>query len=245
VRQSKGQLRSEMDQLCRQKRSNDRLFTALARPGLGEQILQRLRNGETAGDISKTLAAMDHGSGSEIDSWKEHQDQEQDHETVLATTWTDVSEDRNLVQHLLALYFCWEYPTFASFSKEHFLQDLQDGTPRFCSPLLVNALLALGCRFTREPTHGETPELGDDFFDECQRLLRLEDDHHKLTTVQALGIMAIREASCGRSSNSSHYSGQSMRLAIEMGLHQEQAELDDDELAVRAATFWGSFALDQ
>ena len=57
--------------------------------------------------------------------------------------------------------------------------------------------------------------------------------------------MSIREASCGRDSESWYYAGQSIRLAVEMGLHRIQDGLDEDELAVQAATFWGAFALDQ
>ncbi|TDZ75017.1 Conidial development protein fluffy [Colletotrichum trifolii] len=162
--------------------------------------------------------------------------------------WTNITEDGALVQHLLALYFCWEYPTFASLSKEHFLRDFQNGIHRFCSPILVNALLALGCRFSSKSSTRANPNdpysSGDHFFKEAQRLFYLEDEHHNLTTIQALGIMSIREASCGRDSESWYYAGQSIRLAIEMGLHQLQDEGDDDEFAVQAATFWGAFALD-
>ncbi|KAL2758317.1 hypothetical protein ACRALDRAFT_1061517 [Sodiomyces alcalophilus JCM 7366] len=170
--------------------------------------------------------------------------------TTTPTTWTSITTDAFLVQHLLALYFCWEYPAFASLSKEHFLQDFQEGRPRFCSSMLVNALLALGCRFSTKPSTRTDPNdpytSGDPFFKECQNLLYLEEDHHSLTTIQALGIMSIREASCGRDAESWHYAGQSIRLAIEMGLHQVQTDgtADEDELAVRAATFWGAFALD-
>ena len=165
-------------------------------------------------------------------------------------TWTNITGDGALVQHLLALYFCWEYPTFASLSKEHFLKDFMDGRPRFCSSLLVNALLALGCRFSNQPSTRANPNdpytSGDHFFKECQRLFYQEQDHHTLTTIQALGIMSIREASCGRDSESWYYAGQSIRLAIEMGLHQLEGDgNNDDESAVQAATFWGAFALDQ
>ena len=163
--------------------------------------------------------------------------------------WTAITNDNNLVQHLLALYFCWEYPTFASLSKEHFLSDFRDGRQRYCSPILVNALLALGCRFSTRPMTRENPNdpytSGDHFFKESQRLFAQETDHHILTTIQALGIMSIREASCGRDSESWYYAGQSIRLAVEMGLHRIQDGLDEDELAVQAATFWGAFALDQ
>lgn len=163
-------------------------------------------------------------------------------------SWTSITSDINLVQHLLALYFCWEYPTFASLSKEHFLRDFQDGRHRYCSPILVNALLALGCRFSTQPATRANPNdpysSGDHFFKESQRLFYLETDHHSLPTIQALGIMSIREASCGRDSESWYYAGQSIRLAVEMGLHRVHDEGDEDELAVQAATFWGAFALD-
>lgn len=168
----------------------------------------------------------------------------------LTTTWTEVSSDGILVQHLLALYFCWEYPTFASLSKEHFLKDFHSGRPRYCSPILVNALLALGCRFSTQPSTRANPtdpySSGDHFFKESLRLFFLEDNHHSLTTIQALGIMSIREASCGRDSESWYYAGQSIRLAVEMGLHRVSDDSgDSDEVAVQAATFWGAFALDQ
>ena len=168
---------------------------------------------------------------------------------VPAGAWTGITADSSLVQHLLALYFCWEYPTFASLSKEHFLKDFQEGRPRYCSPILVNALLALGCRFSSQPNTRANPDdpytSGDHFFKECQRLFCLEENHHTLTTIQALGIMSIREASCGRDSESWYYAGQSIRLAIEMGLHRIGDTGDDDEIAVQSATFWGAFALDQ
>lgn len=168
----------------------------------------------------------------------------------LPTTWTEVSSDGGLVQHLLALYFCWEYPTFASLSKEHFLKDFHSGRPRYCSSILINALLALGCRFSTQPSTRANPDdpysSGDHFFKEALRLFFLEDNHHSLTTIQALGIMSIREASCGRDSESWYYAGQSIRLAVEMGLHRVSNDSgDSDEVAVQAATFWGAFALDQ
>ncbi|PKS12392.1 hypothetical protein jhhlp_000596 [Lomentospora prolificans] len=167
---------------------------------------------------------------------------------IPAVEWTTITADVNLVQHLLALYFCWEYPTFASLSKEHFLKDFKDGTRRFCSPILVNALLALGCRFSTQPNTRANPSdpttSGDHFFKESLRLFHLETDHRTLTTIQALGIMSIREASCGRDSESWYYAGQSIRIAIEMGLHMMDGTGDDDEVAVKAATFWGAFALD-
>ncbi|KAK4187241.1 putative transcription factor [Podospora australis] len=365
VRQSKENLRHEIEQLRRQQRSNDQVISALIRTDYWEDILQRLRNGQSVEAVSEWLAAaLPSGTGalppisrivgsaasstshgahglpgfppgpsigyapigsmlsagspgsnaaphsarpegdylspwgghfstvshttrsssypdimnwsssetirggprqSRVGSWVESQGgfsdthRFRDLDRVLVPdlpelripteTWTNVTHDPALVQHLLALYFCWEYPTFASLSKEHFLRDFTDGRPRFCSSILVNALLALGCRFSSKPNTRANPDdpytSGDHFFKESQRLYYQETNHHKLTTIQALGIMSIREASCGRDSESWYYAGQSIRLAIEMGLHRIQDDgRDDDESAVQAATFWGAFALD-
>jgi hypothetical protein len=172
--------------------------------------------------------------------------------TQNTNTWTSVTKNPDLVHHLLALYFCWEYPTFASLSKEQFLSDFSQGRERYCSSMLVNALLALGCRFSQLPiTKADASDAyssGQHFFRESLRLLRQETDYHSVLVIQTLGILSLREASCGRVAQSVAFSGQSMRLAIEMGLHrivEDGREERTDEFAVQSATFWGAFTLDQ
>ncbi|KAM3545936.1 hypothetical protein ARSEF1564_001217 [Beauveria bassiana] len=168
-------------------------------------------------------------------------------------TWTTVTNDIELVKHILGLYFCWEYPTSASLSKEQFLRDFSQGRPRYCSPMLVNALLALGCRFSTFPKTRADPDdpqtSGQHFFDESLELLRRETDYHSLLMIQTLGILSIREASCGHTTDSIAYAGQSMRIAIEMGLHNIVENPQDagvnDEFTVLSATYWGAFSLDQ
>ncbi|KAI0111173.1 fungal-specific transcription factor domain-containing protein [Nemania sp. FL0031] len=347
VRQSKENLRHEIEDLRKQQRQSDSVFSALVRPELWEEVLQRLRGGQPIEAISEWLSGATpsgyaqpaelrpgvalpppissyggtmpgpsaYGAGamnqapaqgppmkqdfdanspwnfssqsrslsqpsthpddmqwvpdgpprSRVGLWLQEQDQsgegvryrgvdqvlaplESPEMKVPPSTWTNITSDSALVQHLLALYFCWEYPTFASLSKEHFMRDYVHGRHRYCSPILVNALLALGCRFSTQPNTRANPNeprtSGDHFFKEALRLLYRETNHHTLTTIQALGIMSIREASCGRDSESWYYAGQSVRLAIEMGLHRLSDDGDEDELAVKAATFWGAFALD-
>ncbi|KAK0713419.1 fungal-specific transcription factor domain-containing protein [Lasiosphaeria miniovina] len=163
--------------------------------------------------------------------------------------WTGVTSDSGLcLLHLLGLYFCWEYPIYATLSKEHFMKDFEAGLPRYCSPILVNTLLALSCCFSTRPSTRTDPNdsftSGNHFFSESLRLFDLQTDHACLTTIQALGIMAIREANCGRRSESSYYASQSMRLAVEMGLHRPSGALDQDRMDVEAATFWGAYSLD-
>ncbi|KAG6042772.1 hypothetical protein E4U39_005462 [Claviceps sp. Clav50 group G5] len=165
-------------------------------------------------------------------------------------SWTRMTSDTGLVRHLLALYFCWEHPTFVSLSREHYLRDFHDGKTRYCSAMLTNALLALASRLSSRPALRTEagPPAGQQFFQECQRLYLDETDHHRLTTVQALGIMSLREVSCGHLSASEYYAGQCMRLALEMGLHDLQSldTRDEEEMqdrTVKLATFWGAFAL--
>jgi hypothetical protein len=172
------------------------------------------------------------------------------------SAWTDVTIDDNLVHHLLALYFCWEYPTFASLSKEHFLLDYTSGNERFCSSLLVNAILSVGAMFSDLPQIRTDPEdsatAGLQFFHEAQKLLGHEDIA-TLPTIQALNIMSLRQASSGNDASGWHYARQAMRMAIDMDLpsdNLEQGYRQDSphsqaERQVRAATFWGCFTLEQ
>ncbi|CAI6100626.1 unnamed protein product, partial [Clonostachys chloroleuca] len=166
---------------------------------------------------------------------------------VSASTWTSLTKENGYIQHLLSLYFCWEYPIFASLSKDHFIKDFREGRNRYCSSMLVNALLALGYCFSSQKIVTGTSQAplpsGDQFFEESQRLLDAETDRQSLITVQTLGILSLRESSCGRDTQSSYYAEQSIRLAVEMGLHCNNPSMDGDETSVTIATFWGAFGL--
>lgn len=167
--------------------------------------------------------------------------------------WTNVSSDQLLIENLLSLYFCWEYPVFTILSEHHFRSDMRHNRHRYCSSLLVNAILALACRFSDRP---ETRTLSTDsrtagarFFEEAELLLA-GDDTPSLTTLQALGIMSIRATSCGRESKGWSLAGQCARMALQLGLQLPNVVADGTpdsaaELEVRAISFWGAFALDQ
>ena len=173
------------------------------------------------------------------------------------TQWTTVTSDLSLIENLMAFYFCWEYPIFASISKTEFLEDYFAGRTRFCSSLLVNAILSVGHRYLAASTNSSSPEdllthkdygpeIGAKFQAEAELLLKEENGKPSLATVQALGMLSIREASCGRNSQSWGYSCASIRMAVEMGLHRPSPEATrEEEVDVRVATFWGAFALDQ
>ena len=166
--------------------------------------------------------------------------------------WTKVTKNAELVNHLMDLYFCWSHPYYALFSKQAFLSDLESGRTKYCSSLLVNALLAVACLYTDQPdlrrVPGDSSTTGDIFFAEAKRLLDDSDDTPCLTTVQALSLMGLREPSCGRDSSGFAYSGRACRMAIELGLHltfeTDSHKMDHTQLEVRKHTFWGLFNIE-
>ncbi|KAG7105652.1 Nitrogen assimilation transcription factor nit-4 like protein [Verticillium longisporum] len=178
-------------------------------------------------------------------------------------SWTTVTKDKELVAHLMNMYFNWHYPYFATLSKTLFYRDFVKGRyalstkgTAYCSPLLVNAMLALGCHFTSVP--GATPEdgrsKGDHFFAEAKRLIIENDEYEKprLTTVQALALMSVREAGCGREAKGWVYSGMAFRMAQDIGLNfddggisADRENLGEHAIDARRITFWGCFLFDK
>ena len=71
---------------------------------------------------------------------------------VKPSKWTRVSTNDLLLRRLLEGYFTYEYPWLFLFHKDYFLEDMISGGNRFCSPLLVNALLAKACVSTSSQT---------------------------------------------------------------------------------------------
>lgn len=63
---------------------------------------------------------------------------------VPAKPWTTVTDNDDLVSHLVSLWITWTYPFFDWLDKDAFVRDMQSGNlrSRFCSPFLVNAILA-------------------------------------------------------------------------------------------------------
>lgn len=189
------------------------------------------------------------GENSQASGSKPCPGDEMAHPCASSETWTCVTDDLESTYHLIALYFCWEYPSFAPINKEDFLRDFLARKGRFCSSLLVNALLSLGCQLSDRGRccragPGKSHIDGDEFFEEAQRLLASAQDHSALTTIQALVIMSLRQARSGRVLESKHYAEQAMLLTAEAGLHVAFDEHHADRDAL-AKTFWGTFMLHQ
>lgn len=174
-----------------------------------------------------------------------------------AKRWTRVTEDASLISHLITMYFTWHYPFFTILAKDAFYRDFVRGVSSpYCSSLLVNSMLALGCHFTSWQAAFADPQnpatAGNHFFKEAKRLILENDEHEnaKLCNVQAFAIMSLREAGCGRESKGWAYSGLSFRMACDIGLNLDAANLgarnlNEEEIDARRITFWGCYLIDK
>ena len=107
--------------------------------------------------------------------------------------------------HLIQLYFTCVHPFYILLQKTLFLHDMGSlhGKSKYCSPLLVNAILACACYFSEDPRSRSNPSdlstTGDQFFAEAKLLLS-QQEHSNLTGVQFLALMGLREASSNHES---------------------------------------------
>lgn len=79
------------------------------------------------------------------------------------------------------------------------MRDYFQNNSGFCSSALVNAIASLATRYLEETAEvGEAYILGERFFRESRKLLVLEARTPNLPSIQAFGLLALRELSCGR-----------------------------------------------
>lgn len=222
----------------------------------------RLENGslQFLGGTSNLLFLRSGSIGEDATTSAEDSNQYYSTEDALLS-WTEVTKDSKLVIHLMHMYFTWHYTYFTTLSKSLFYPDFLLGKPapdsrkrtRYCSSLLVNAMLALGCHFTSWEASREVPlnsaTAGDHFFREAKRLIMLDGEweNPRLTTVQALALMSVREAGCGREAKGWVYSGMSFRMAYDLGLNVDSGSSNrsDVEIDARKVTIWGCFLFDK
>lgn len=65
-------------------------------------------------------------------------------DTIKPSNWTAVSINDGLMRKFLSAYFMYGSQFAICFQKDYFLEDMAANRHRFCSPLLVNAVLAVG-----------------------------------------------------------------------------------------------------
>lgn len=138
--------------------------------------------------------------------------------SVPARPWTTVTDDDEFVSHLLSLWFTWQYPYFHWLDRDLFVEDMKSASldANFCSPFLVNIMLAEACvcitalggganvhaggligisskPFSYYPEAyarpGDPSSIGEHFYAEAKRCLEAEEGRISLTSVQGACIL--------------------------------------------------------
>ncbi|KAJ4138811.1 hypothetical protein NW768_002684 [Fusarium equiseti] len=169
---------------------------------------------------------------------------------IKASRWTNVTDDNHLVSELLNSYFLHHYAIYMGFHKDYFLEDLANGRTQFCSPLLVNTLLAAACHTSMSiPDRAKfwSPQnLAYQFLAEARRLWEMQDGQSSLTAIQAAIVLnTIYDCDTldkiGRS-----YLLQAVAMAHDLKLFQSSSDKTMSKKMQRARTFtaWCLFAWD-
>lgn len=114
------------------------------------QILPDMRNDSspTAGTELRDPYLKPYSSAAIVHPWLD---------SVKPSRWTNVSTDDSLMRKLLHDYLLYDYDWFSFFHKDYFLEDMATENQRFCSRLLVNAVLCIGSVSFRSILSGQLP----------------------------------------------------------------------------------------
>ncbi|ETS03509.1 hypothetical protein M419DRAFT_140849 [Trichoderma reesei RUT C-30] len=165
---------------------------------------------------------------------------------VKPSKWTMVSTDDHLMRTLLRAYILHEYPTFPIFHKDIFLQAMIDEDTQYCTPMLVNALLAEACHsFIGIPNRHQfwVPQsLRYRFLAEAKRLWELESDRVDLVTVQAATLLNLIYSHNGMDKVGQPYLMHGLRLAQQLELFGDHAHVKNQRMIhARVFTAWALF----
>lgn len=244
----------ELDEIVRRlriKENADSILTALYKGSL----LQTLETSGIYSNQEQTFGLTRAGPRQASENESSERDIASAHQPLTlqgspSTSWTNVTSDRDVISHSLALYFSWQHCFFQSFPQRLFLQDMAEGRTKYCSRLLVNAICASGCLLAPWPNMPEGAQrpldLSKAFFEESMRELALVEIP-SIPTVAALYNMSHVEGNSGRMHRAWDFCGRSVRMALDLNLHlrDDRQTTTGEEKTGRNHAFWGCFIADQ
>ncbi|KAJ5108442.1 hypothetical protein N7456_005117 [Penicillium angulare] len=154
---------------------------------------------------------------------------------------------------LLQIYWTWQAPLHNCVYRRCFYRDLALGGP-YCSPFLVNVILAHACRHLKDDDPRYTSlERGKHFMEKAKQelLIELEQEKPKIPTIQGLLILGGRQCAIGKNSEGWLYTGMANRMVTDLGLHLYKGNLkgldglDPDDLEVRKRLYLSAYAWDK
>ncbi|KAL3474810.1 fungal-specific transcription factor domain-containing protein [Aspergillus californicus] len=179
---------------------------------------------------------------------------------VPAKPWTTVTDDDALVSHLVSLYFTWDYPFYAFVDREILIKHMALGEVQsdFCSPFLVNALLANACHYSQYSevysVPGDVKTKGTDFLAEAEKHLQGNQFEKgsviRLASLQATLLLYERYSMVGDDDNGYLMLNNALEMAEALGiinnkhLRLNPSHMSQDMISSVKRTAWGLFQID-
>ncbi|BDD60450.1 hypothetical protein MAP00_005578 [Monascus purpureus] len=176
---------------------------------------------------------------------------------VPARPWTSVTEDDDLVSHLVSLYFTWDYPFYSFLDCDVFIKHMAAGKlgSEFCNPFLVNAILANACHFSEFSeayvVPGDIMTKGVDFLAEAERLRDAEEGGAvSLATLQGTLLLYERYSMSENDDLGYTMLHRAIKIGESLGLVGDQSsplnpkDMPKDRAVSLQRTAWGLFQID-
>ncbi|KAL2010880.1 hypothetical protein VTN00DRAFT_3598 [Thermoascus crustaceus] len=175
---------------------------------------------------------------------------------VPAKPWTTVTDDDDIISHLVSLYFTWDYPFYAFLDCNVFVKHMAAANldTEFCSPFLVNALLANACHFSEfseaYAVPGDVMTKGADFLTEAERLWEQEENKKtSLSVLQGTLLLYERYSMFGKDDLGYIMLNRAIEIGKSLGYVDGDSLVETDGLSPdieesSKRTAWGLFQLD-
>ena len=197
------------------------IMASLKDDGQGSEIINRLKQGESHEAIAHWLGRP---LPQEVTSLSPNAERSfksalETYHHVLAENhdpryWTHVSLERDLIEHLIKLYFTWVHPVHMFFDEANFLESFKNCSDVYCSSALVNVICAMSCFLLHtawrtdknggqiegvslEDTQAAISFLRDQFMAQTTSALN-DAEPEKMTTIQTYAVMFLVDVACGK-----------------------------------------------
>ncbi|KAI1813727.1 hypothetical protein GGS20DRAFT_586237 [Poronia punctata] len=136
-----------------------------------------------------------------------------------ARLWTRVTTNNSIVANLISLYLSWDHCTMRLFDEDYFLDQIATGQTEYCSPLLVNALLAAASLNYSAIDKEQSQAMGREFFGEASRLWATgEDEEAHILRIPGALLMSAWSSWNGKRDMARFYLSQAVKVAQALGL---------------------------
>ncbi|KAF9187858.1 hypothetical protein BGZ50_001714 [Haplosporangium sp. Z 11] len=183
---------------------------------------------------------------------KEHRDWIIQKEAVISQMESTMAmPPRDLAEHLIECFFTYVHPNIPVLHKPTFMRQYRNPDPLKKPPgVLLNAMFAIASRFSDHPEIiGNDPDsFGDEYFDRAKRLIDIEYELPRQSSIQALLLMVTYRFTCAKSGGRVWVMlGMAIRMAQDLGMHRNSTRwhLPPLDTEIRKRLWWTCYVMDR